>query len=144
MLSLRKQNQGFTIIELLVVTLVVVGLGFWMLNSMSDVRSREHDGERRNDVNLVYQQLEFYYDLGETNTYPTLANLQDENWVKENMKALNPEALKDPFGKVIGSEGSDYTYGAQGCTDAGCTSYTLSANQEKSTPDPYTMKSVNQ
>lgn len=144
MLSLRRNNQGFTIIELLVVTLVVVGLGFWMLNSMSDVRGREHDGERRSDINLVYQQLEFYYDLGETNTYPTLANLQDDDWVKENMKALNPEALKDPAGRKIGEKGSDYTYDAKDCDDNGCASYSLSADQEKSTPDPYTMNSVNQ
>lgn len=144
MLSLKKQEKGFTIIELMVVTLVILGLGFLMFNSLSDVRGRGYDTERRSDVNLLSQQLEFYYDLGETSTYPTLANLQDENWVKENLKGLEAEALTDPAGVKIGEEGSDYTYEPTNCGDTGCASFTLSADLDKTTPDPYVKKSVNQ
>lgn len=144
MISLNKRDHGFTVIELLVVLLVIIGLGFIAFNGRADVLSRDRDSDRRADINLLYQQLEFYYDLGETNTYPTLANLQDENWVEANMKALATEALKDPFGRTIGSEGSDYKYEPKDCDDNGCASFKLSADQEKSTPDPYVKNSVNQ
>lgn len=144
MISLNKQNKGFTVIELLVVMLVIIGLGFIAFNSRADVVGRDRDTERRSDINLLYQQLEFYYDLGETNTYPTLANLQDEAWVVANMKALATEALVDPQGLRIGTEGSDYTYEAENCDDNGCASFKLSAKQEKSSPDPYVKNSVNQ
>jgi hypothetical protein len=115
-----------------------------MLHSVSDVRGRGNDNGRRGDINLLALQLEFYYDLGENSTYPTLANLQDDNWVKENMKTLSDDTLKDPAGIKIGDEGSDYKYEPINCGDKGCTSFTLSANLEKSTPDPYIKKSANQ
>lgn len=144
MISLKKQNDGFTVIELIVVALIILGFGLVIMNSFSDVRGRDRDMERRYDTNLLAQQLEFYYDAGETSTYPTLANLQDSNWVKDHLKSLEADTLKDPAGRMIGSTGSDYTYKPEGCGDNGCTSFTLSANLERSTPDPYVKKSINQ
>lgn len=143
-ISIHKRSNGFTVIELLVVMLVIIGLGFIAFNGRSDVLGRDRDTERRSDINLLYQQLEFYYDLGETNTYPTLANLQDDAWVAENMKALAEEALVDPAGRKVGTEGSNYTYEPENCDANGCASFKLTANQEKSAPDPYVKNSVNQ
>ena len=144
MISLKKRNDGFTVIELVIVALVILGLGLLVLKSFGDVRGRGNDLERRSDIDLTAQQLEFYYDAGETSTYPTLVNLQDSNWVKDHLKGLKADALKDPKGRMIGSSGSDYKYEPQGCGDNGCTSFSLSANLERSTPDPYVVKSINQ
>lgn len=143
MISLNKRDQGFTIVELLIVIVVIGILAALVLNSFSGVQARARDTERRTDINAIATQLEVYYNDG--GGYPTVANLQDSTWVSTNLKGMDPEALKDPKGVGVSATGSTYTYTPAGCVAGGlCTSFSLSGDLEKSTPDPYTKNSLNQ
>lgn len=151
MISLKNKDQGFTIVELLIVIVVIGILAALVLNSFSGVQARARDTERRTDINAIATQLEVYYN--DQGGYPTLANLQDDasgGWVESNLKGIDKEALKDPKGVEITGAGGASTYSyvpltaaAAACTTAPCASFTLSGDLEKSTPDPYTKKSLN-
>lgn len=151
MISLKKRDQGFTIVELLIVIVVIGILAALVLNSFQGVQARARDTERRTDINALATQLEVYYN--DNGGYPALANITDTSatpWASTNLKGLDLEALKDPKGVLYGGTGATYTYtplpanctGATGATP--CTSFTLSGDLEKSTPDPYVKKSLNQ
>lgn len=150
MISLKKHEQGFTIVELLIVIVVIGILAALVLNSFTGVQARARDTERRTDINAISTQLEVYYN--DNGGYPTLAQLQDDaagGFIETNLKGMDKEAIKDPKGVKIGVAGSTYTYtplpaactGATGATP--CTSFTLNGDLEKSTPDPYVKKSLN-
>lgn len=154
MISLKNRNQGFTIIELLIVIVVIGILAGLVLNSFSGVQARARDADRKSDISAVARQLEVFH--GDNGAYPTLANLQDVadgGWVKTNLEGLDVDALTAPNGNIIAAaaaEGSgDYAYiplpaGCLGVDDATpCTSFTLSADLERSTPDPFTQNSLN-
>lgn len=146
MISLKKRNQGFTIVELLIVIVVIGILAALVLNSFQGVQARARDTERRTDINAVATQLEVYYN--DNGGYPSKADidLADNSWALANLKGLDVEALKDPKGNLIDVAGSTYTYAPlpANCATGACTSFTLEADLEKSTPDPYQKKSLNQ
>ncbi len=150
MISLKKRDQGFTIVELLIVIVVIGILAALVLNSFQGVQARARDTERRTDINAVATQLEVYYN--DAGGYPTGAELADDSvdgFIEDNLKGMDKEAINDPKGVKLGAAGSSYTYaplpadctGAAGATP--CTSFTLSGDLEKSTPDPYVKKSLN-
>jgi len=143
MISLKKRDQGFTIVELLIVIVVIGILAALVLNSFSGVQARARDTERRTDINAVATQLEVYYN--DNGGYPSTTDLTDTTWVTNNLKGLDAEALKDPKGIALNGNGGTYTYTPlpANCATNACTSFTLSADLEKSTPDPYVKKSLN-
>ena len=153
MISLKKRDQGFTIVELLIVIVVIGILAALVLNSFQGVQARARDTERRTDVNAMATQLEVYYN--DEGGYPTLAELQDDaagGFVETNLKGMDKEATKDPNGNEVDGDGGtssyDYVPAPAACTGATgatpCTSFTLEADLERSTPDPYVKNSLNQ
>ena len=137
MKKLRIAKSGFTVVELLIVIVVIGILAALVLNTFSGIQARARDAERKTDLNALHTQLEVYYN--DNGFYPTLANI-----TTANLAGLDPEALNDPSGDALhdGTGTGDYSYS---CTagGGGCTSYTLSADMESSTPDPFTKASLN-
>ena len=120
MKSLRNRSQGFTIIELLIVIVVIGILAGLVLNAFGNIQERARDTERQNDINTIHTQLELYYT--ENSAYP--ASLND-------LSDLNPEAETAP------NAGETYTFtpttntGTACTTAAGtCTEYNLNATLE--------------
>lgn len=149
MISLKKRDQGFTIIELLIVIVVIGILAALVLNSFSGVQARARDTERKSDINAIRSQLEVYYN--DNGGYPSEADLVaqtngDFTWAATNLPGFELEALVDPRGNVVNAAGGTYTYEAlpADCDTGECDSFTLSADLESSTPDPYTKESLNQ
>lgn len=143
MISLKKRDQGFTIVELLIVIVVIGILAALVLNSFQGVQARARDTERRTDINAVTTQLEVYYN--DNGGYPAIADLTDTAWVQANLQGLDLEALNDPRGFALNAAGGSYTYtpAAVGCATGACVSFSMSADLERSTPDPYVKNSLN-
>jgi general secretion pathway protein G len=156
MISLKRKESGFTIVELLIVIVVIGILAALVITTFSGIQRKARDSERQTDINAVHGQVEAYY--AQNGKYPTLANLQDNsaanNWVSQNLKGLDPSALKDPnIGTTtpypVGSPtATNYGYAAtpSGCDNGAggdCTGYTLTANLENGTGQTYSKKSLN-
>ena len=136
MISQMRKQSGFTIVELLIVIVVIGILAGLVVTTFSGVQKSARDKERQTDVKAIHGQLEAYY--ATNGRYPTLANLNDEDWVKENLKGLDLDALKDPKGAnstFVGAAAANaYAYAVTptGCDndDEECTGYTLTATLE--------------
>lgn len=115
-------QRGFTVIELLFVTLllIVVGVVFWTQKNNIEVAGR--DDHRKQDVNTLYYAIEKVY-------YPTHKNYPAA-LTDKSLTSLDKNVFKDPQGIAIGKSGSDYRYEGVDCTNDACKSYTLRADLE--------------
>ena len=93
-MKIRKAENGFTIIELLVVILIIGLLTFLLIANSSSFKQKERNNERQNDIKALYLQLEAYF--AQNAKYPTLANMNDANWRKTALKSMESDWLKDP------------------------------------------------
>jgi prepilin-type N-terminal cleavage/methylation domain-containing protein len=144
-----KREQGFTLIELLVVSVIVGILATLVAMTYSGVQAKNRNANRQSNVNALQSQLETYY--AEKTMYPSLDQLNDSNWRKQNLKDTPSFAVADPQwnDKVAActSKGNStfagnptgkcYSYQAtttdgSPCLDANtaCTQYTLTATFE--------------
>lgn len=141
MISLKRKEQGFTIVELLIVIVVIGILAALVVTTFSGIQKKGRDSERKTDVQAVHAQLEAYH--ATNGRYPTLANLNDDTWVGANLKGLSVDALADPKGSAndlaATTTANTYVYAVlpAGCDNdpatntADCASYTLTATLEE-------------
>lgn len=139
MISLKRKQSGFTIVELLIVIVVIGILAALVVTTFSGIQRKARNTERETDIKAIHGQLEAYF--ASNNSYPALAELNDGTWRGTNMKSLDAEALKDPKGtsQAVAASPSATQYGYAVTNDAGaacttaandCTKYTLTANLE--------------
>ncbi len=148
-----KKQEGFTIVELLIVIVVIGILATLVIITFSGIQQRARDTQRQTDINGLQGHVEAYY--ADTGTYPTLAMLTDNGaggFTATHMKGLDPEALDAPDGTLIGSAAAvsgHYQYEAWSDTVGGtacpaatgtspdqvsvCQAYRLTADLEDST-----------
>jgi prepilin-type N-terminal cleavage/methylation domain-containing protein len=135
----RRKEQGFTIIELLIVIIVVGVLAVVVIFAYAGIKQKDRNNERHDDITVLHAQVESYF--AQTGKYPTLANMNDATWRKANMKGFDADWLKDPSGtsgalvakptadaysyQVSASDGSD-------CNNNGkdCVKYVLTTEYE--------------
>lgn len=127
MISLKRKQSGFTIVELLIVIVVIGILAALVVTTFSGVQRKARNAERQSDINAIHTQLEAYFN--EKNEYPTLAQINDAAGTVRTgeLKSLDAGALKDPKGTTeqLCDTGSNcYVYVSTGTT------YTLTANLE--------------
>jgi prepilin-type N-terminal cleavage/methylation domain-containing protein len=136
MTSLHKKQQGFTIVELLIVIVVIGILAALVITTFNGIQQKGRDTERQTDIKALHGQLEAYY--AQNGRYPTLTNVNDATFRSANMKGLDAEALQDPKGAgqtlVAAPAANSYAYAVtpSGCdnTTTDCTGYTLTATLE--------------
>lgn len=126
-------RKGFTIIELLLVTvlLIVVGVVFWTQKNNIEVAAR--DDSRKQSINAIYYGLEKVY-------YPTNSNYPKE-LSAETLPGLNKSVFLDPNGVAVGTSGSDFRYEGTNCDNDACKSYDMRADLENE--KDFTKSSVN-
>lgn len=149
--SLKKRSQqGFTIVELLIVIVVIGILAALVITTYSGIQQKGRNTERVTDLKAVKGQLEAYY--ASNGKYPASTDLgatsaTNVTFIQTSMKGLDKEALRDPkgtagdFGLGTTATITKYSYestaddGTTACTAAAgdCTKYTLTAKQEGST-----------
>ena len=135
-MSSKLKQQGFTIVELLIVIVVIGILAALVITTFTGIQQKARNTERTTDVNAIQGQVEAYYAV--SGKYPTLANVNDSTFRSTNMKGLDPEALKDPKGSaqtLVGTAAANsYAYSATpaACDNSttDCTGYTLTATYE--------------
>jgi prepilin-type N-terminal cleavage/methylation domain-containing protein len=93
-MRLHKQNDGFTIIELLIVTIVIGILLTLVLTTYSGVQAKNRNSTRQSRIDTLQAQLETYY--AQYSKYPTLAEVNSTSWVKANLKDMPSNTLSDP------------------------------------------------
>jgi prepilin-type N-terminal cleavage/methylation domain-containing protein len=146
-----QKQQGFTVIELMIVSVLLIILATIVGLTYSGVQTKNRTSERQSTIDTVQGQMEAYY--AQYNKYPTLANLNNTNWRSRNTKSLGSDVLQDPrwntsnkqctntdIGKAIAANQpatNCYSYQVTSA-DAGacdniktdCAHYTLTANLE--------------
>ena len=132
MKKLSQNTHGFTVIELLVVILVLSIVAVLAITNIRGLRAEKRDTISKTDINAVYYQLESFYE--KNNYYP-------EQLSVDTLKGLDPESLKDDLGIAVNDLGGLYTYKPNGCSEAKCKSFELSARLEREAP--YTKNSLN-
>lgn len=120
----KKLTAGFTVVELLVAVVVLMSIGLIVLSQKNTLESIHRDKERKTAINAIYYNLEEVVKPA-SNGYPsTLSAAQ--------LKAMDKDLLKDPWGKTIGEKDSNYRYEPTGCGGGTvCSGYTLRADLER-------------
>lgn len=138
MVSIKRNNRGFTIVELLIVIVIIGILAGLVIVTYRGIQQKARDTERKTDINAIHGQVEAY--SAENGKYPTLVNVNDSAFRAANLKGLDPAALRDPKGDAdtleATTDSDDYGYAATpaNCdntvTNGDCTGYTLTATLE--------------
>lgn len=140
MISLKRKQEGFTIVELLIVIVVIGILAALVITTFTGIQQKARDTERQTDIKALHGQIEAYY--AQNGRYPTLTDMNTASWRQTNMKGLDQEALKDPKGSAYTLGGSaaanTYAYAVQNASGAACdnvngndcTQYALTATLE--------------
>lgn len=143
MVSLKRLQKGFTIVELLIVIVVIGILAGLVITTFNGIQKKGRDTERETDIKALHGQVEAYY--AQNGKYPSLAELNDKaagGFVLTNLKGLDKEAFRDPnaattyFTMVAAPAAGSYAYAAtpSGCDNTAvggdCTAYTMTATLE--------------
>lgn len=104
MISLKKRNEGFTIVELLIVIVVIGILALLVITTYSGIQAKARNSKRSSDVKSLQTHVEaFYQDNG---YYPSRTNLNTPSWRTTNMKSIDPNTIKDPSSTCDPTPGS--------------------------------------
>lgn len=116
------KQQGFTVIELLALTVIlfIIGAVFWTQKTNIETASR--DDNRKVTINALYYALEEVY-------YPTNKSYP-KTVSKSVLSSVDPNLFKDPNKIELGKANSNFSYEGKNCTNDACKSYTLRANLE--------------
>lgn len=150
-MTLKNKQQGFTIVELLIVIVVIGILAALVITTFTGIQQKARNTERQTDIKAIHGQVEAYY--AQNGKYPTLSDMNTNAWRTSNMKGLDNEAIRDPKGAGAGAPTSDtapyqlaaaaagnvYSYDVKASDDTACDNsakdcakYTLTATYEGS------------
>ena len=141
MISLKKRNQGFTIVELLIVIVVIGILALLVITTYSGIQQKARNSKRQTDVQSLQTQLEAFF--SQNGYYPSLTNMNDGTFLTANMKSLDQNALIDPSNPtqsktlLAAPAAKSYAYAVANSAGTSCESdnttcakYTLTATYE--------------
>lgn len=141
MISLKKRNQGFTIVELLIVIVVIGILALLVITTYSGIQAKARNSKRQTDIQSIQTQVEAFF--SQNGYYPSLTDLNSSTWLGTNMKSLDQNALVDPSNptqsKTLASSPAAKQYSYQVTDSSGnsceaddttCAKYTLTATYE--------------
>lgn len=153
-MTLKTNKQGFTIVELLIVIVVIGILAALVITTFAGIQQRARNTERQTDIKALHGQIEAYY--AQNGKYPTLANLNDATWRAANMKGLDQEALRDPkaaagsYTVAATAAANTYSYDVKAADDTACDNttkdcakYTLTATYEGTVSGSTTFTKIN-
>lgn len=138
-MKIKTNQNGFTIVELLIVIIIIGILAGLIVTTFTDFRQKERNKERQKDVKSLQVGIEGYFN--QNGKYPTLTDLNDTAWRIKNIKALEADDLKDPTStsdKLVAAPAAGaYSYDVKAeddtlCDNAtkDCAKYTLTATYE--------------
>ncbi|MGH7195447.1 MAG: type II secretion system protein [Candidatus Saccharimonadales bacterium] len=134
-----NDRSGFTIIEILVVLVIIGILVVLIVSTHAGIARNNRNVERQNDIQNIYKQMEAFY--VNNSEYPTLADMNNPAWIKNNLPNLNRQVLRDPssssYKLVAGPQPRAYAYDVRAKDGSPCNNikkicfhYTLTATLE--------------
>ncbi|GAC1499314.1 MAG: hypothetical protein NVS1B10_01920 [Candidatus Saccharimonadales bacterium] len=143
MISLKKSNKGFTIVELLIVIVVIGILALLVVTTYSGIQAKARNSKRSADIGTIQTQLEAFY--SQNGYYPSLTDMNSATWIAANMKSLDTGALIDPSNAtqsktlLAAPAAKSYAYAVTDnsgasceANDTNCAKYTVTATYEGS------------
>jgi prepilin-type N-terminal cleavage/methylation domain-containing protein len=135
----KRRQQGFTIVELLIVIVVIGILAALVITTYAGIQAKARNSKRQTDVQNIQTQLEAYFQT--SGNYPSLADMNSASFLSTNMKSLDTGALQDPQGsstalvttpalKVYAYQPLNAAGTSCEASDITCTQYTLTATLE--------------
>jgi type II secretion system protein G len=123
MRKLLKGQQGFTLLELLIVIVIIGILALIIVPGLASGPKRARDAQRKSDMRAVKNALETYYN--DNNVYPP------GNYGGLGTYLVNAYIPSMPSDPKTGNSGYEYAP-TSGCDNSGtnCVSYTLTAHLE--------------
>jgi len=109
MISLKRKQSGFTIVELLIVIIVIGILAALVLVTFSGVQQKARNTERQTDIKAVASHLETYN--AQFGYYPTHTNVDDAAFISAQLKGLDPGSTCDPKSATVASPPCDFVHG---------------------------------
>ena len=137
----KKDEQGFTVIELLIVIVVLVILIALVVATYGGIQQKNRDLTRQKNLETIHEQIEKYFLVGH---YPSRADMNNPKWLAKNLPGLNPNILVDPSNPthseilIAKPSAKSYAYeptqidGVSSCesNDTTCAKYILTATYE--------------
>lgn len=120
---MSKRTSGFTVVELVIAVVFLVAAGTLFLIQRNNINATTRDTQRKTAINAMYYNLKEVYYV-QNKSYPRVINAN-------NLKAMDPALLKDPNGRTVGEQDSDYRYLPSGCNGDICTGFTLRSRLER-------------
>jgi len=114
---MTKQSNGFTVIELLFIALLLGIASILFFIQKSSIEVSAQDNTKKTAINAMYYSLEEVF-------YPA-NNYYPQTISADNLKSVDPALFTDSSGVKLGSAGSAYTYSPTNCLENKCKSYTL-------------------
>jgi type IV pilus assembly protein PilA len=143
MFSLKKRDQGFTIVELLIVIVVIGILALLVITTYSGIQAKARNSKRQTDVQSIQTQVEAFF--SENGYYPSRTDMNDNTFLSAKLKSLDTGALVDPSNPtksqtlVASPAAKSYAYAVTDSSgnscesdDTTCAKYTLTATYEGS------------
>lgn len=94
MVATRKNNKGFTIVELLIVLAVIIVLAALVFKTYSSIQARSRNTTRENNLKALQEKIETFY--SNNGYFPNLNDLNSAAWRLKNMPSLSNGLLVDP------------------------------------------------
>ena len=117
---MTKNSNGFTVIELLFIVLLLIAASVLFFMQKNSIETIAQDNTKKTAINAMYYSLEeVFYPANKY--YPPSIN-------SDNLKSVDPSLFTDPNGIKLGTAGSNYTYTPTNCSDNKCKGYTLKSN----------------
>jgi len=137
MISLNKNNKGFTIVELLIVIVVIGILALLVITTYGGIQQKARNSKRQTDLASLQTHLEAFYN--QTGYYPNRDDMNTASFVSGLVDPSNPnQATTTPF--VSAPVAKSYSYVPLTATDTtcegaspadqSCAKYTLTATYE--------------
>jgi prepilin-type N-terminal cleavage/methylation domain-containing protein len=138
----KSKEQGFTIIELLIVIVVLVILTVLVFATYGGIQQKNRNLTRQNNLEAIHHQIEIYFNGA--GHYPSRSDMNKPTWLTKNIKTLDKGLLIDPSNKnqstllVSAPVAKSYSYaptqidGVSSCEskDTTCAKYTLTTTYE--------------
>lgn len=138
----KKNQRGFTIIELLIVIVVLVILSVLVITTYGGIQQKNRNLTRQNNLEAIHQQFEIYFN--KQGHYPSRTDMDSSKWLAKNIASLKPSLLIDPSNPTSSEQlvaiptAKSYAYdpteidGVSSCEakDTTCAKYTLTATYE--------------